>query len=51
MFWSDDLKEVFFNEENIQEIEIDEKEVLCGYFVADSSVLESTVKETLRSGS
>lgn len=33
----------------VNKIEIDNKEVLCGYYVADSSVEEATVKETLRS--
>lgn len=32
----------------VNKIEIDGKEVLCGYYVADSSVSESTVKDTLR---
>lgn len=32
----------------VNKVEIDSKEVLCGYYVADSSVEESLVKETLR---
>lgn len=32
----------------VNKIEIDGKEVLCGYYVADKNVLESTIKEHLR---
>ena len=32
----------------VNKIEIDEKEVLCGYYVADSSIKETMVKDTLR---
>ena len=32
----------------VNKIEIDGKEVLCGYYVADKDVLESTIKEHLR---
>lgn len=33
----------------VNKIEIEGKEVLCGYYVANSSVLEATIKDTLRS--